>query len=92
MTTLAPRKGAVAFCKRGYLGLITSEKPEEITYPDGNKGMAWLGVQLTDKPPFSSDWKGPTGMGTLWSSRFPTVMAYIEDFTSQFTPTKEMEN
>ena len=62
---LFPRKGAIAFCRRGYLGLIISDEPREVTYPDGNTGLSCLGIQLTNKPPFSENYPGPTGFGTM---------------------------
>ena len=76
---MEPRRGAIAMCSRGYIGLITSAEPQEITYPDGNKGKAWLGIQLTNKPPISANWDKPHGVGTPWSSRTPFVMGYIDE-------------
>ena len=79
---MTPRKGSIAFCTRGYLGLITEDAPKEITYPDGNKGLAWVGIQLTDKKSFSPDWKGPVGIGTPWSSRTPVVVGHVDDYSA----------
>lgn len=76
---MQPKRGAIAVCSRGYIGIITADEPTEITYPDGNKGSAWLGIQLTDKPPIDADWKGQKGIGTPWSSRTPRVIGYVSD-------------
>lgn len=67
---MKPRKGAIAVCSRGILGLITSEQPEEVEYPDGNKGVAWTGIQLDHNP------------GAPWSSREPKVLYYEEKLQS----------
>ena len=69
---LLPRKGAIAFCSIGKLGLITSDGPHEITYSDGNKGLSWTGIQLTNKHP-------DTPVGSPWASRTPHVVGYIDD-------------
>lgn len=68
---LRPRKGALAICGIGTLGLITSTEPQAVTYPDGSKGIAWTGIHLTEKI---------TAIGSPWSSRNPRVVAYTEDF------------
>lgn len=65
---MEPGIGMVARCSRGALGLITSDKPEEITYPDGNIGVAWTGIQLSwllSEP------------GKPWSSRNPKVIGHL---------------
>jgi hypothetical protein len=61
-----PQKGAIAICSRGILGLITSDKPEEVKYSDGNTGLAWTGIQI-----------GENTFGQKWSSRNPKVLNYI---------------
>lgn len=58
-----PIKGDIAICSAGRVGLITSEEPVEITYPDGNTGVAWTGIHLA---PY---------YGAMWSSREPEVIA-----------------
>ncbi|MFA5723970.1 MAG: hypothetical protein WC979_06950 [Candidatus Pacearchaeota archaeon] len=79
-----PRKGSIAYCSLGRLGLITSDGPQEITYNDGNKGKAWLGIQLTE-----GTVKGVGGdagkefiqiIGSGWSSRNPLVVGHIDQF------------
>lgn len=61
-------KGMIAVCSRGILGLITSDGLDEVTYPDGNKGMAFTGIKLS----------GPD-VGKPWSSRAPKVVAFVEE-------------
>ena len=64
-----PRRGAVAYCSIGHLGLITSDKPEPVYYPDGMMGLAWTGRHIW---PFEK-------FGEPWSSRTPDVVGYIQD-------------
>lgn len=80
---LPPRRGALAYCSIGRLGLILCDEPQEIAYQDGNKGIAWIGIQLTD-----GDIQGVgidksqivhQKVGDPWSSRTPRVVGYIED-------------
>jgi len=83
---LLPRKGAIARCSIGFIGLITSETPQEITYTDGNKGLAWLGIQLRHDScifPFGVDAGKEVVVvpGMPWSSRHPEVLGYLSDFT-----------
>lgn len=66
------KKGTLAICGIGCLGLITEDEPKEITYPDGNKGTAYVGIHLTDKV---------SKVGSPWSSRNPKVVGHINDFT-----------
>lgn len=81
---LVPRRGAIATCSIGSLGLILSEAPEDITYPDGNKGKAWTGIYLADR---TVRWHfGPkqgqdefVTAGSPWSSSKPNVICYVED-------------
>jgi hypothetical protein len=62
---LQPHKGSLAVCGIGTLGLITVDTPSEVTYQDGNKGLAWTGIHLTNKI---------TEVGSPWSSRNPLVL------------------
>lgn len=64
-----PRKHALALCSKGRLGVITSEGPEPVEYPDGTKGTAWTGYHLPD--------------GRPWSSRNPQVVGYLDDLASK---------
>ena len=65
------RRGSIAICSLGSIGLITSEGPFWIEYSDGRSGMAWGGIHLTDKI---------AKVGDLWSSRNPKVIGHIDDF------------
>jgi hypothetical protein len=60
--------GMVAICSMGFPGLILSDKPEEIKYPDGNKGVAWTGIHLSQSK-----------FGQPWSSRNPKIIGFIWD-------------
>jgi hypothetical protein len=82
---LIPRKGAIAYCSLNRLGLITSETPVDVVYNDGNKGVSWVGIQLTD-----GEVEGIGGdkgkiikqkVGDPWMSRNPRVVTYIENIT-----------
>jgi hypothetical protein len=70
MASLKPGKGMLAVCSLGSLGLITDSLKKEITYPDGTKGEAWVGVHVTDKV---------AEIGSPWSSRNPTVVCRFDD-------------
>ena len=43
-------------------------RSQEITYPDGSKGTAWVGIHLTD---------AVATIGSPWCSRKPTVVGEI---------------
>jgi hypothetical protein len=68
---MKPCRGAIAFCSRGFLGLITHDTLQEITYLNGDKDMAWIGIQLNDDG---------GEFGAPWSSRNPRVVGHISDF------------
>lgn len=59
-------KGKIAICSLGYPGIITSDDKQEITYPDGSKGTAYVGVCLLN--------------GKSWCSRNPTIVGTFEEF------------
>lgn len=82
---IKPGRGVIAICSQGYLGLITEDEPQEITYPDGNKGTAYVGIQLTDKPPFTEGFEGPTGIGAPWSSRTPKCLTHVDSLQEVLT-------
>src|SRR5687767_11863070 len=71
---MEPRRGSLAYCSVGLLGLITSDRAELIEYPDGNKAYAWTGIQLTSSR---------EAIGTSWSSRTPRVVGHIDDLTRE---------
>jgi hypothetical protein len=56
------------------LGLITSYTPEEVTYRDGNKGMAWTGIHLTNKV---------GKLGAPWSSKSPRVVGRMKEYAAR---------
>lgn len=78
-----PRKGALALCSLGKLGLILSEVPVEVTYSrcfdclrgrivsgtcTCQKGLAWTGIYLLGDM-----------LGKPWCSRTPRVVGHIMD-------------
>lgn len=63
-----PRKGAIAVCGAGHLGVITSDSKETVRYPDGETSTAWPGIHLAkDK------------LGSRWSSREPRIIGHVDD-------------
>ena len=62
---ILPKRGVLAVCSRGILGVVTSDVMQEVTYDDGNKGIAWVGLALEDKTP--------------WCSRDPEVVGVIDE-------------
>jgi len=82
MTSDSPRRGAIALCTRNILGLITSKTPQEVTYRDGGKAMAWTGVCIHPEE-FA---------GRPWSSRTPRVVAFVDlDLVPEPTATLPLE-
>ncbi len=69
------RKGTIAVCSLGCLGLITESRPKEVEYVDGNKGFAWVGIHLTDKV---------SPVGSPWSSRTPFVVGHTDELAANF--------
>ena len=64
------RKGTLAICGIGCLGLITEDEPQTICYDDGTKSMAWVGIHLTDKV---------CKIGDRWSSRIPIIVGHTDE-------------
>lgn len=56
-------KGWVALCSRSQPGLILSDGPVVVTYPDKTLALAWTGIHL-----------GPNLLGQPWSSRTPKLL------------------
>lgn len=88
---LTPRKHAIAYCSIGFLGLILSDRAEPVTYDDGNKGVAWTGIQLwpsTITAVFGKQGEKTVTVraGDRWSSRTPRVIGYLEDFGVNLIP------
>jgi hypothetical protein len=63
-----PRRGSLAYCSKGYLGLITCDKPQPVGYEGGGWGVAWTGIHLSEGK-----------IGDPWSSRNPVVAGHILD-------------
>lgn len=72
---MKPRKGSLAICSSGTLGVITEDKPKEVTYSDNNKGFAYVGIHLTDEI---------CEIGDIWSSRNPKVIGHVDDIFISF--------
>ncbi len=71
---MKPKRGALAICEAGTLGLITSNQVESITYLSVPVN-AWLGIHLTDTPVIDGEpW---SKIGDPWSSRNPRVIGYL---------------
>ena len=62
--------GTLALCSMGALGMITSDTMMDVVYGDGNTGIAYIGMHLTDKI---------APIGSRWSSRKPKVVGHISD-------------
>ncbi len=65
-----PREGSFALCSLDSLGLIISNGPVEIVYPDGSQGLTWVGIHLTAKI---------ASVGAPWSSRSPRIVGHVDD-------------
>ena len=62
-------RGCIAICSAGFLGLITEEYPHNITYPDENKRLAYVGIHLSKEL-----------FGQKWFSRSPKILgAFVGD-------------
>lgn len=70
-----PRRGDIAVCAHGYIGLITCETPDIVVHPGGGVGVElWKGIHLTTK--------GGRIIGALWQSRCPKVIGNVDDLAS----------
>lgn len=63
-----PRAGDIALCGWGFVGVLTSDHRQPVTYPDGNKASAWVGVHLAAGKE-----------GRAWSSRNPVILGNSQD-------------
>jgi len=72
---LTPKKGAIAKCAWGTIGVIAVDRPQEVTYPDGKKGMAWTGFHLTET---ILEGGHVIKIGDPWSSKKPEVLFYLD--------------
>lgn len=87
-----PEVGDLALCGAGWLGMITSDQLQPVTYPDGNKAMAWTGIHLIPKAPEG-------GMAPLvslargqWSSRNPVIIGNIRELVANLNFHLLLEN
>jgi hypothetical protein len=78
---MTPRKGSLAVCGMGCLGLITEDAPQEVTYPAGNKGIAYVGIHLTAKM---------CSIGEPWSARHPFVVGHVDDLMTEYDVLKQI--
>lgn len=70
-----PTSGDIALCGLNALGLITGSEPQELTYQDGTKGMAYVGIHLTDDVRPS---------GSFWCSRNPKVIGRLIAYGNRY--------
>lgn len=81
---MKPEEGSIAFCSIGRLGLITSKTPIPVTYNDGNTGISWVGIQLTDGAVMGVGGdKGKVikqNVGDVWMSKNPTVVGHVRGY------------
>ena len=86
---MEPRKNAIAICSLNRIGLITSETPIDVTYNDGNKGVSWVGIQLTDGEVMGIG--GDKGkiikqkIGDPWMSKNPKVIGYLDEILAKIS-------
>lgn len=76
-----PATGDLALCGHGWLGLITSDQLQPVTYPDGNKAMAWVGLHLIPRAPEGCLAPLISLDRGLWSSRSPIIIGNIQELT-----------
>ena len=82
-----PKVGDYCVCSRGMIGVLTSDKKQKVTYPDGNTGYAYIGVRLKDGAPWSS--RNPIWLPTqeqlqeMWEKEYlkrPTKKGWFGEF------------
>lgn len=80
-----PRKGEIAVCSHGYLGLITCDEPSRESATAGNVGAEiWTGIHLTTK-------NGKV-IGAPWQSRNPRVIGNSYGLLSVFEKAKKWDD
>ena len=67
---MTPKRGDIAICGIGTLGLVLEDGMQDITYDNGQRGKAYIGVHLTDKV---------CEVGGKWSSRDPVIVGHIDN-------------
>ena len=74
-----PKRGDLAICGSGTLGIISSSRRKTIIYPDGNKAKAWYGVTTQTGKPWSS--RNPIILGNfleILKTRIPNGIKYVK--------------
>jgi len=72
-----PRRGDIAVCSHGYIGLILKDASIPNTSPTGVvEADLWTGIHLTTK--------GGKQIGGLWQSRNPQVIAHSNMLATMF--------
>lgn len=66
----APKVGDIALCGHGQPGVILHADKQEVTYPDGNRAQAWVGVHISSLGLIA---------GRPWSSRNPVIIGTVGD-------------
>lgn len=57
---------ALATCSNNIIGIIISEKPEEVTFSNGDTNMSWLGFTANHR-----------SQHELWCSKSPTIIIQL---------------
>lgn len=78
-----PEIGDLALCGANTLGLITENEKQEVTYSEGTKGIAWVGIHLTNKL---------AKIGSPWSSKKPIIVGHITELTKNMLQELELAN
>lgn len=83
MENKQPKRGAIAYNSKNRLGLITSETPIPVKYVEGEEGISWVGIQLTDGEVTGvgadKDKIIKQKVGDVWMGRDPKVVCYVDD-------------
>jgi len=62
------KRGDICTCSRGEIGILTQDEQKEVTYPDGTRAMAYVGIHLDGSP---------------WSSRHPKYEGKFEEIAGR---------
>lgn len=60
------KRDDIVICSQGMIGVLKSDEPGRVTYPDGTWATAWVGYHLSVGPGHE--------VGSPWSSRRPHVI------------------
>lgn len=86
LPAVTPKRGSIAVCSSGFVGLITNDNRQEITYKDGSTSFAYVGIQLFNdtNPVEMRDKNGKPRVGVVrtkagkpWSSRSPRIIGEV---------------